>query len=568
MFASFAISDAGISGNLLAHQTLIFPASPAKSLVRWKFQKAGPVCMHFASSNCFVACLVLTGHSLLALPDSLGRPLSPTPALHRAQEREQPEEEARLREAFKRAPNDPSYPARLGSLLLAQNRLREAALFFEKALKLDQRNIDIRRDLAATYWQLGKLEDARKNLESVVKARPGDTWGILLLGMVLEDLGDHQRAARLLSEVLPLVRQRPETIAALARANYSIGEREKARAALQLLVGHPAGPEAVFQGGRLAAEFKDYETTEKLLSSVKDTYPDSAALNYNIALAQFGAKHYQESEKTLTASIGYGHGTADAYALLGWTYAKQDRLPEMLQAFEKAINMEPSNPVHFLDLGDALLEKMNYGTALAVANETVKRFPSISRAYSLKGSVELKMYLLTEALKSYATAVDLDPNDPKAALGLALTQWNANQNEEAARSFEEGARKFPRDAFFLMKHAIFLLNSSDERNAQREARIRVLLKRSEELDDSIAETHFQLGNLAMKGNNYEEALNELRIAAKLDPELPKVHFALARLYRRAGRLEEAEKETEIHRKLKEKDEQNAEVNSAIGTRHP
>jgi len=544
------------------------PASPLKSLVRWKFQRTGPVCMHFPSSNRLVACLVLTGHCLLTLPDSLGRPLLPTTPFHPAQEREHPEEEARLREAFKRAPNDPSYAARLGSLLSAQNKLPEAALFFEKALKLDPGNIDIRRDLAAAYWQLGKLADARKNLESVLKARPGDTWGILLLGMVSEDLGDHQRAAKLLADVIPLVRQRPETIDSLARAYYHLGQTDKARNTLEMLVGHPAGPEAVFQGGQLAAEFKDYETAQNLFTSVKDTYPDSAVLNYNIALAQFSAKHYQESEKTLTASIGYGHGTADTYALLGWIYAKQDHPPEMLQAFEKAINMEPSNPAHFLDLGDALLEKMNYGTALAVANEAVKRFPSLSRAYSLKGSVELKLYLLTEALKSYSAAIDLDPNDPKAALGLALTQWNANQNEEAAKSFKEGARKFPRDAFFLMKHAIFLLNSSDERNAEREARIRVLLKRSEELDDSIAETHFQLGNLAMEANIYAEALNELQLAAKIDPELPKVHFALARLYRRVGRPEEAEKETELHRKLKEKDEQNAEVNAAIGTRHP
>jgi len=501
-------------------------------------------------------------------PHSLARPLSSTTPFHLPQERQQPEEEAKLREAFKRAPNDPSYAARLGSLLSAQNRLQEAAFFFEKALNLNPGNIDIRRDLAATYWQLGELVDARKNLESVLKARPDDTWGILLLGMVSEDLGDHQRAAKLLSKVLPFVRKKPETVTSLARAYYHLGEAEKARDTLRMLARLPAGAQATFQGGQLAAEFKDYETAEKLFTSVKDTYPDSAALNYNLALAQFSAKRYPESEKTLTASIGYGHGTADAYALLGWTYAKQDHPPEMLQAFEKAINMEPSNPVHFLDLGDALLEKMNYGTALAVANEAVKRFPSLSRAYSLKGSVLLKMYLLTEALKSYATAVDLDPNDPKAALGLALTQWNANQNEEAAKSFKEGTCKFPRDAFFLMKHAIFLLNSSDERNAEREARIRVLLKRSEELDDSITETHFQLGNLAMEANNYAEALNELQIAAKLDPELPKVHFALARLYRRVGRPEQAEKETEIHRKLKEKDEQNAEVNAAIGTRHP
>ncbi len=135
---------------------------------------------------------------------------------------------------------------------------------------------------------------------------------------------------------------------------------------------------------------------------------------------------------------------------------------------------------------------------MEVATETVKRFPHSSRAHSLKGNVELRMYLLTDALKSYAKAIELDPNDPKAALGFALTLWNADRYADAAKSFEDGARKFPRDAFFLLKYALFLLNAPEERDAEKEARIKALLKKSEELDDSIAETHFQLGNLAIK----------------------------------------------------------------------
>jgi cytochrome c-type biogenesis protein CcmH/NrfG len=203
-----------------------------------------------------------------------------------------------------------------------------------------------------------------------------------------------------------------------------------------------------------------------------------------------------------------------------------------------------------------------------VAKEAVKRFPSSSRTYSLKGSVELKMYLLTDALNSYSKAVELDPKNPRAALGLALTQWNMDRSDEAAKSFEEGARRFPDNAFFLLKYALFLLNASGERDAAQDARIKSLLKKSEALDDTDAETHFQLGNLAMKEDKYDEALSELQIAAKLDPELSKAHLALARVYRRAGRAEEAEKETELHRKLKASEEQNSDVNAAIGARHP
>jgi tetratricopeptide (TPR) repeat protein len=489
-------------------------------------------------------------------------------SFHDTQDDQLAKQEAELREAARREPNNAAMLARLGYVLAMENKFEESAHHFEQALNLNPGDVEARRSMATDYWQLGQSEKARTNLETVLKTNPNDDVAKLLLGMVSEELGDHRRAAKLLGEVRELARQRPETIAALARANYSLGEIEKARAALQLLVGHPAGAQAIFQGGRLAAEFKDYETAEKMFLLIQTTYPDAGALNYNLALAQFSAKHYQSCEKTLLSSIGYGHGTPDAYALLGWTYGKEERPEEMLKAFEKAINMDPSNQAHFIDLGEALVEKKNYGTALEVAKEAVKRFPASSQAHRLKGSVELKMYLLTEALKSYTTATELDPNNSRAAMGLALTQWNMDRTEDAAKSFEEGVRKFPNDAFFLLKYALFLLNAPGERDAQAEAKIKDLLRRSNELDGTDAETHYQLGNLALKENNYDEALRELQMSTRLDPEVAKVHLLLARVYRRAGHEEEAVKETQLHRKLKEKEEQNVDATAAIGTRHP
>jgi len=478
------------------------------------------------------------------------------------------QQEAALRDAVRREPRNTAYLNRLGSVLALEDKVEESAQIFEAALKINPGDLETRRSLATDYWQLNQPEKARANLEMVLQAKPADTVTMLLLGMVSEELGDHQRAAKLLGEVLPLVRQRPEAISALARADYHLEETQKAQATLQLLIGHPAGPEAAFQGGRLAAEFKDYETAEKMFLSIQSTYPDAGALNYNLALAQFSAKGYTNSEKTLLASIEYGHGTPDSYALLGWTYAKQGRNEEMLKAFEKAINSEPSNERHFIDLGEALIENQKYGTALEVAKEALKRFPSSSQIYRLKGAAELRMYLLTEALESYTTSTKLDPNNASAALGLALTQWNMDRMDDATKSFEEGLRKFPNDSFFLLKYALFLLNAPGERDAQEDAHIRQLLKKSEDLDNSNAETHYQLGSLALRANKYDEAMRELQTSSSLDPGVSKVHLLLARVYRRTGREAEAEKETELHRELKAKEEQNVDATAAIGTRHP
>ncbi|HEX8871694.1 MAG TPA: tetratricopeptide repeat protein [Candidatus Acidoferrum sp.] len=477
-------------------------------------------------------------------------------------------QESAARKALQGAPNSPEALARLGSILAAQGKLEEAAKYFERAVKLNPKDDASRRSLATSYWQLGQPQKARANLETVLRHNPGDAWATLLLGLVSEDLGDPEEAAKRLSSVLPLVHQRAEPVIALARAYYQLKLRDKARDTLGFLPSSPLGPQAVFQGAHVAVEFRDYETAEGLFATIRDTYPDAAELNYNLALAQYSAKHYEQSQKTLLDLIGGGQAKPDAYTLLGWTYQKQDRQEEMVRAFEKAINMDPAEQRRYLELGEALLEKKNDQTALEVAKETVKRFPLSAQAYRLKGAAELRMSRLSEAQQSYSKAVELDPNDSRPALGLALTLWNASRTDEAGKAFAEGVRKFPKDALFQLKYAIFLLNSSEERTAEQNALIKTLLKRSEELDDSIAETHFDLGNIALKENNYDEALKEFRAASELDPEMSKVHFALARLYRRLGREELAAQETAIHRTLKEKEDQESDPNAPKGTRHP
>src|SRR4026208_1935258 len=68
-----------------------------------------------------------------------------------------------------------------GAKLASERKLRDAGILFEKALKLNPNDFVTRRNLAAIQWELGDLKAARRNLESVLKAKPRDLQSILLL---------------------------------------------------------------------------------------------------------------------------------------------------------------------------------------------------------------------------------------------------------------------------------------------------------------------------------------------------------------------------------------------------
>jgi tetratricopeptide (TPR) repeat protein len=86
--------------------------------------------------------------------------------------------------------------AQLGDLYLVANHPQEAARHYESALGVRPRFMDIRSKFAEALIELGELERAQEELETVLEARPGFTGARIRLGLVYHRLGDNQAAVR------------------------------------------------------------------------------------------------------------------------------------------------------------------------------------------------------------------------------------------------------------------------------------------------------------------------------------------------------------------------------------
>src|SRR5947209_5153375 len=73
--------------------------------------------------------------------------------------------EAELRQAVELAPTDASYLTSLGGILGMQQKLDQANVYFERAVKSDPNDATSRRNLAANQWRLGRFKQAQANLE-------------------------------------------------------------------------------------------------------------------------------------------------------------------------------------------------------------------------------------------------------------------------------------------------------------------------------------------------------------------------------------------------------------------
>lgn len=467
--------------------------------------------------------------------------------------------ETELRRAVDLVPGNPTYLARLGQVLGMQNRMEEAARYYRRALKLAPDSLTIRRNLALTQWSRRRIAEAKANLEQVLARVPNDELTRFLLGMILVNSGDYARAVRLLESVPDRVRGQGEAVAALARAQYGLAKKEQARATLEsMALNRSLSPGGVHACAMAAANAEDFATAEKLFLSIRSTYPDAAALSYQIALMQFRSNRIDRSRRTLLEAIEKEQGSGPIHNLLGHCHAARNQLQSSVAAFEQAMELEPDEESHYLDAVQLLAEHRIWRVLIRIAEKGVARIPRSDRLYRMKGLAETAMLYSEDAARSYRRALEINPGSAKANLGLAIAQRTSGMREAATATLEEGIRKFPDHGAHYQEYGLMLLRAGETGDDGALKRAVVLLRKAIELDTELPEAHYHLGRLALEGDQAAEALPYLETAARLTPDQSKVHYLLARAYRRLGRGEEAQSHLKIFRRMKEAEESRQE----------
>lgn len=119
------------------------------------------------------------------------------------------------RERFERALQiddgeiDASY--QLGRIARQQKRYAEAIQHFEHVVTRDQAHSqhEIWREVAATYIAAGQFEDARNALEQFLEHRPSDPEGLYLMGRAHAGLGHKREATNLMQACIEAVKTAP-----------------------------------------------------------------------------------------------------------------------------------------------------------------------------------------------------------------------------------------------------------------------------------------------------------------------------------------------------------------------
>ena len=137
----------------------------------------------------------------------------------------------------------------------------------------------------------------------------------------------------------------------------------------------------------------------------------------------------------------------------GIALTEANRPYEAIPLFQKALTMEPENPLLWLNLGIAQQKTGDYMDAIESFQHSVIIDDNLAEAWHSMGLIYYEMQEFELAEECYLCAIARFENDPKTWNNLGVLYFNKNNLEEARNCFEKSISIYPQycDALYNLR---------------------------------------------------------------------------------------------------------------------
>ena len=304
-----------------------------------------------------------------------------------------------------------------------------------------------------------------------------------------------------------------------------------------VLKNHLADSEAYAHLGFLEARQENYKQAVPLYRKALALNPAMPGLRMNLGLAQFKGGELKGAIETFTQLLKKeAADSPDAQrlnALIGLASYGVGEYAAAVPYLKAAATNDPQNLQFRLVLAHSCLSSKQFQCVLDTYHEILMLNAESAEADMLAGEALDEMHNTAGAIEQFRAAVKADPKEPNVHFGLGYLLWTQNQFEEAAHEFQAELANVPENAQALA----YLANAYMQTNRAGEAL--PLIQKAIEIDSGLERAHLDLGVLYADGGRRDDAIRELKLAAKLNVSDSNPHWRLARLYQAMGNKEEA-----------------------------
>lgn len=272
-----------------------------------------------------------------------------------------------FRAAIERAPKYPPARWRLGYSQLRLGRLDEAESSFREAITIDEDQPLARLGLARVALQRGDGSEAAAILEALLVRHSRMSYARYLLGTAYRQLGRMKEARRELeaSSIGPDPSgpgQRPPAEPQAGRKDPWQDEMEALRVSFRMVLGQARQE---FESGNVASAVT-------ILEKLHRERPKDATVNLNLGMLYVETGRAQEAVRLLDAALRANPESFLIVADLAAAQLSAGNAEEALRSAERAIEIDPSAPRAFELRGKALVELQRVEQAKTALLEAIE----------------------------------------------------------------------------------------------------------------------------------------------------------------------------------------------------
>jgi tetratricopeptide (TPR) repeat protein len=277
-------------------------------------------------------------------------------ALALEQQGKNPEAEAAWRAYLKEHPTDPEPYAQLGLLEARQQHYKEAVPLYRKALAMNPRVPGLRLNLGLALFKLGDLKAALPEFtQSLKEVDPGSLDAqrlTILIGMSHYGLAEYAEAVPFLKEAAAKDQQSLPLRLALAHSCLWSKQYTCVMDVYhEILTLNSESAEADMLAGEALDEMKDNEGSTKMFRAAVAANPREPNVHFGLGYLLWTQKIYPEAAREFELELANDPQHVQSLVYLGDSKIQLNQPADAKPILEKAVRLDPAQPLAHLDLG-------------------------------------------------------------------------------------------------------------------------------------------------------------------------------------------------------------------------
>lgn len=456
-----------------------------------------------------------------------------------------------------------NYLIRLSQINVADRKIEDARRDLETVLKRDPKNsqaLSMRASLDLQFGDAARKEAAIKDLQTLIGVSPNDVIVRYNLGRAYQQKGELEAARVQFAEA---VKKRPEFVAgqiALAQIYILLRDFGKAltsaddalKYAPKNLAARTLRIQALVNSGNLRQAKAD-------LAEYRLETPDAPDLIFQDTVIDFQEGRYKEAEANLMKLRGRFPDDPRLVLGLSDVYFRAGKAQEAFKLVETEASRRPDNQALKNAAVVVALRTGHFDYAEKQLRELTAKDPkNVDHMLKLAEAFR-RTQRIDEALSVLQNARKLEPSHSAVNLQLAMTLDIVGRQDQSLPLYQDVIKKEPNNVFALNNIAYIL--AEDGKDLDQALTLVQRAKQQAPANDDITDT---LGLIYIKKNLTDNAISIFLDLVKRQPNNPLYHYHLGMAQLQKGQRSAARQSLQTALQLRPSKQDEARIRELMG----